>query len=54
MNLAVCSITTKIRGALEGIRHAWMSDYRIVEIQLDSLAVVAILIDKSLTTSHSY
>ncbi|CAN1175583.1 hypothetical protein LINPERHAP2_LOCUS32023 [Linum perenne] len=54
MNMVVCSITTKIRGAPEGIRHAWMTDYRKVEIQLDSLAVVAILIDKSLTISHSY
>ncbi|CAN1801100.1 hypothetical protein LINPERHAP1_LOCUS22812 [Linum perenne] len=53
MNLGVCSITrAKIRGALEGIRHAWTKGYKKLEVQMDSQATVAILLDKSLTIAH--
>ncbi|CAN1845776.1 Putative ribonuclease H protein At1g65750 [Linum perenne] len=55
INLGVCSITrAEIRGALEGIKQAWNAGYRRVEVQLDSQAAIAILLDKSVTVSHQH
>ncbi|CAN1243153.1 Putative ribonuclease H protein At1g65750, partial [Linum perenne] len=55
INLGVCSITrTEIRGALEGIRLAWTMGYRNVEIQMDSLAAIAILLDKNPMINHQH
>ncbi|CAN1839814.1 Putative ribonuclease H protein At1g65750 [Linum perenne] len=55
MNLGVCSITrAEIRGALEGIKQAWNAGYRRVEVQLDSQAAIAILLDKSASVSHQH
>ncbi|CAN1166153.1 Putative ribonuclease H protein At1g65750 [Linum perenne] len=54
-NLGVCSITrAEIRGALEGIRRAWAEGFRRVEVQMDSQAAIAILLDKSLTIAHQH
>ncbi|CAN1127664.1 Putative ribonuclease H protein At1g65750, partial [Linum perenne] len=39
INLGTCSITrAEIRGALEGIRLAWLTGFKKVEVQMDSLA----------------
>ncbi|CAN1824594.1 Putative ribonuclease H protein At1g65750 [Linum perenne] len=47
MNLGKCSITrAEIRGALKGIKRAWMAGYRRLEVQLDSQVAVAILATK--------
>ncbi|CAN1756622.1 Putative ribonuclease H protein At1g65750 [Linum perenne] len=55
INLGVCSITrAEIRGAIEGVRRAWLAGYRKLEIQLDSTAAVVILLNKELTSSHQY
>ncbi|CAN1760424.1 Putative ribonuclease H protein At1g65750 [Linum perenne] len=51
MNLGICSITrAEIRGAIEGIRRAWSGGYRKVEVQMDSQAAIAILMDDNLET----
>ncbi|CAN1821545.1 Putative ribonuclease H protein At1g65750 [Linum perenne] len=55
MNLGVCTITrAELRGALEGIRRAWESGVRKLEIQIDSQAVVAILRETSSEITHSH
>ncbi|CAN1148229.1 Putative ribonuclease H protein At1g65750 [Linum perenne] len=55
MNLGTCSITrAEIRGALDGIRRAWDSGYRRLEIQIDSQAVVALLSETSSRITHSH
>ncbi|CAN1800305.1 Putative ribonuclease H protein At1g65750 [Linum perenne] len=55
INLGACSITrAEIRGAIEGVRRAWRQGYRKLEIQMDSTAAVAILLDKESTLSHQY
>ncbi|CAN1173215.1 Putative ribonuclease H protein At1g65750 [Linum perenne] len=55
INLGACSITrAEIRGALEGIRRAWMEGFRKVEVQMDSQAAVAILLDTSPTIDHPH
>ncbi|CAN1830176.1 Putative ribonuclease H protein At1g65750 [Linum perenne] len=55
MNLGICSITrAEIRGALEGVRRAWNSGYRRLEIQIDSQAVVALLRETSSKITHSH
>ncbi|CAN1167394.1 Putative ribonuclease H protein At1g65750 [Linum perenne] len=53
MNLGICSITrAEIRGAIEGIRRAWSGGYRKVEVQMDSQAAIAILMDDSASIEH--
>ncbi|CAN1824593.1 Putative ribonuclease H protein At1g65750 [Linum perenne] len=56
MNLGKCSITrAEIRGALKGIKRAWMAGYRRLEVQLDSQVAVAILAtDWEITINHVY
>ncbi|CAN1123825.1 Putative ribonuclease H protein At1g65750 [Linum perenne] len=55
MSLGVCSITrAEIRGALEGIKRAWLAGYRRLEVQMDSQAAIAILMDKSDTITHQH
>ncbi|CAN1320736.1 Putative ribonuclease H protein At1g65750 [Linum perenne] len=56
INLGNCSITrAEIRGALHGIRLAWLRGFRKVEVQIDSQAVVAILLkDWELKVKHIY
>ncbi|CAN1187375.1 Putative ribonuclease H protein At1g65750 [Linum perenne] len=55
INLGNCSITrAEIRGALHGIRLAWLRGFRKVEVQIDSQAVVAILLDTSTTLVHQH
>ncbi|CAN1818835.1 Putative ribonuclease H protein At1g65750 [Linum perenne] len=54
-NLGKCSITrAEIRGALEGIRLAWARGFRKVQVQIDSEAAVAILLDSSQTIDHRH
>ncbi|CAN1162503.1 Putative ribonuclease H protein At1g65750 [Linum perenne] len=54
-NLGKCSITrAEIRGALEGIRLAWIRGFRKVQVQIDSEAAVAILLDSSQTIDHRH
>ncbi|CAN1190075.1 Putative ribonuclease H protein At1g65750, partial [Linum perenne] len=53
INLGIFSITrAEIRGALEGIRRAWLEGYKRVEVQLDSQAAITILLDRNDTISH--
>ncbi|CAN1146097.1 Putative ribonuclease H protein At1g65750, partial [Linum perenne] len=55
INLGICSITrAEIRGVLEGIRLAWREGFRKVEVQMDSKAVIAILLDKDQSIDHSH
>ncbi|CAN1121954.1 Putative ribonuclease H protein At1g65750 [Linum perenne] len=55
INLGICSITrADIRGALEGIKRAWLEGYRRVEVQLDSQAAIAILLDRNDTIFHQH
>ncbi|CAN1314879.1 Putative ribonuclease H protein At1g65750 [Linum perenne] len=55
VNLGVCSITrAEIRGALEGIRRAWMEGFRKVEVQMDSQAAMAILLDSRPSIDHHH
>ncbi|CAN1125267.1 Putative ribonuclease H protein At1g65750 [Linum perenne] len=54
-NLGKCSITrAEIRGALEGIWLAWTRGFRKVQVQIDSEAAVAILLDSSQTIDHRH
>ncbi|CAN1215609.1 Putative ribonuclease H protein At1g65750 [Linum perenne] len=55
VNLGICSITrAEIRGAIEGIRRAWRAGYRRLEVQLDSSAAVAILLNQETSLAHQY
>ncbi|CAN1155671.1 Putative ribonuclease H protein At1g65750 [Linum perenne] len=55
MNLGVCSITrAEIRGALEGISRAWAQGHKKVEVQLDSTAAIAILLDTDSKIEHNH
>ncbi|CAN1845631.1 Putative ribonuclease H protein At1g65750, partial [Linum perenne] len=55
VNLGICSITrAEICGALEGIRRAWEAGYRRIEVQMDSKAAVAILLNSESGSSHQY
>ncbi|CAN1779642.1 Putative ribonuclease H protein At1g65750 [Linum perenne] len=55
INLGVCSITrAEIRGALEGLRLAWLTGFKKVEVQMDSLAAIAILLDMSPVINHQH
>ncbi|CAN1173372.1 Putative ribonuclease H protein At1g65750 [Linum perenne] len=55
VNLGICSITrAEIRAAIEGIRRAWQAGHRKLEVQLDSSAAVAILLNQETSLSHQY
>ncbi|CAN1144455.1 Putative ribonuclease H protein At1g65750 [Linum perenne] len=55
LTLGTCSITrAELRGALEGIRLAWSTGFKKVEVQIDSLAAIAILLDKNPVINHHH
>ncbi|CAN1141428.1 Putative ribonuclease H protein At1g65750 [Linum perenne] len=55
INLGVFSITRpEIRDAIEGVCRAWRAGHRKLEVQLDSTAAVAILLNSDLAFSHQY
>ncbi|CAN1176559.1 Putative ribonuclease H protein At1g65750 [Linum perenne] len=54
MNLGVCSITrAELRGAIRGLEIAWDNGFRHVELQIDSMAVVALL-NSQAATDHQH
>ncbi|CAN1127411.1 Putative ribonuclease H protein At1g65750 [Linum perenne] len=54
MNLGVCSITrAELRGAIRGLEIAWDNGFRHVELQIDFMAVVALL-NSQAATDHQH
>jgi hypothetical protein len=50
-HIGTCSaFTTKLWGVLEGLRYAWSMSFRLVELDVDSMAVVKV-IKTGVTTS---
>ncbi|CAN1783234.1 Putative ribonuclease H protein At1g65750 [Linum perenne] len=55
VNLGRCSITrAEICGALEGVRRAWDTGYRKLEVQMDSKKAMSILLNFEPASSHQF
>ncbi|CAN1148279.1 Putative ribonuclease H protein At1g65750 [Linum perenne] len=55
MNLGRCTITrAELRGAIEGIRRAWILGFRKVEVHINCTVAVALLGDKNETVDHHH
>ncbi|CAN1147580.1 Putative ribonuclease H protein At1g65750 [Linum perenne] len=55
MNIGCCSITrAELRGAITGLRTAWDLGFRKVEVQVDSMAVLALVNSAENPIRHVY